>query len=504
MAKKLLLAAVAIAIVQCSLYAQQISLSGYVRDAKTRQGIEGARVALTAQTQVFAVTDSVGHYAITGDVGVRENSTARKNSVSPCFINNALSFSVPASGTVVRVDAFNLAGRFIATLFNTPCDAGDYSLRPSLTGFSCQVYVLKVQIGSVTSLLAMQMQNREKNRGVSFLDKTRGSNAKQGLLKKTASVDILIAAAPGYDTGYQTIPSYTGTANFLLDKELVFVDSVNYTKQGNFIIVSHAYQISRYSYCSGNSLSEYFDTIQPGYDTTEYANSGDSLWLIMPPETTYSSYTAYQTELVFLRNGTGTGLVGKWGVCGIDYRILSGSFSTTERQSLDSSNATMVAMYDSMGMEYVFTGAMVKLGYRGGYNYATSFITSWNSPSWNGNPADSALYDISVAALSNTKVRLTGRKSGEIVTIVWTAGSAPDQTYTSSNPAHAPNTYFQNPTACPDNPEPDWWSGFLSDNEKTGLLKRLAKTASGPAAPGLTVMPAKKMWYKAFRIIQGR
>jgi hypothetical protein len=180
---------------------------------------------------------------------------------------------------------------------------------------------------------------------------------------------MLFAAAPGYDTGYQMIPSYTGTADFLLDKILVVLDSVNYTQHGNFIIVSHSYQISRYSYCSGNSLSEYYDTIQPGYDTTEFANSGDSLWLIMRPETTSLSNTAYQTELVFIRNGIGTGLAGKWYAVGTDYRILSGSFSPAERQELDSMNAGTVAMYDSMGVEYVFTGTMIKFGVHGGYNY---------------------------------------------------------------------------------------------------------------------------------------
>jgi hypothetical protein len=501
MAKKLLMAAAAIAIVHYLLYAQQISLSGYVRDAKTLQGIAGTKVALTAHNQIFSLTDSMGHYAITGNVGVRNNSAGRNSFVSPCFINNALSFSVPASGTVVRVDAFSLAGRLIATLFNSPCDAGDYSLRPSLAGFSCQVYVLKVQIGSVTSLLAMHVQNHGK-KAFSLLDRARGSNAKQDLLKKTASVDILFAAASGYDTGYQKIPTYTGTVDFSLDKQLVFLDSFNYALLGKFIIVSHAYQISRYSYCSGSSLSEYYDTIQPGYDTTEFANSGDSLWLIMRPETTYTSLTVYQMELIFLRSGIGTGIVGKWEAKGVDYRILSGSFTTAEKHGFDSSNAVQLAMYDSMGVEYVFTGTMGKLGFHGGYNYAKEFIISWNSPAWNGDPADSALYDISMAALSNTMVKLTGRKTGETVTIVWTPGGTPDQTYTSSNPAHAAHTYFQNPTACPDDPEPVWWAGFLSDNAKTILLKRLAKTASAPAAPGLTVMPAKKIWYEDFLIIR--
>jgi hypothetical protein len=500
MAKKLLLAAAAIAIVQLSLYAQSISLSGYVRDAKTRLGIAGATVTLNTHRQFLCVTDTAGHYVITGNVGINETSIGRSSFASPRFINNTLSFSVPATGTVVRVDVFNLAGRFIATLFDKPCNAGDFSLRPSLVGFSCQVYVLKVQIGTVTSLLAMHVQNPGKNSTISFHDKSRLSNAKQGLFKSTASVDMLVAAAPGYDTGYQKISSYSGAADFLLDKILMVLDSLNYSQHGNLIIISQAYQISRYSYCSGNSLSEYFDTIQPGYDTTEFANSGDTLWLIMPPETTTSTYTAYQTELVFLRNGTGTGLVGKWKVCGIDYRILSGSFSTGERQSLDSSNAGMVAMYDSMGVEYVFTGTMIKFGVHGGYNYAGEFITSWNS-SYDPMSADSAVYDISVVPVSNTKVKLFGRKSGELVTIVWTSGSAPDQTYTSSNPAHAPYTYFQNPTACPDNPEPDWWTDFLSANQKTGLLKRLAKTEYAPAAPVSTVLPAKKIWYKAFRII---
>jgi len=46
-------------------------------------------------------------------------------------------------------------------------------------------------------------------------------------------------------------------------------------------------------------------------------------------------------------------------------------------------------------------------------------LASRNSTLWDGSPGDSALYDVSVEALSDTEVRLTGRKSGEIVTIVW-------------------------------------------------------------------------------------
>jgi hypothetical protein len=95
----------------------------------------------------------------------------------------------------------------------------------------------------------------------------------------------------------------------------------------------------------------------------------------------------------------------------------------------------------------------------------------------NGNPADSSLYDISVVALSYTKVKLTGNKTGEIATIVWSAGGfTPDQTYSSSNPAHESRTVYQNPTTCP-NTAPDWWTAFLADNQKSGLPKRLAKTA---------------------------
>jgi len=150
-------------------------------------------------------------------------------------------------------------------LLNAPCDAGDYSLRPSLAGFSCQVYVLKVRIGSVTSMIKMQVQNRKKNRGGSFLDKSRGSNAKQGLLKKHGVGDMLFCRRTGYDTGYQMIPSYTGTADFLLDKILVVLDSVNYTQHGNFIIVSHSYQISRYFILFGK---------QPFRNTMTQSNPG--------------------------------------------------------------------------------------------------------------------------------------------------------------------------------------------------------------------------------------
>jgi len=64
-------------------------------------------------------------------------------------------------------------------------------------------------------------------------------------------------------------------------------------------------------------------------------------------------------------------------------------------------NAGTVAMYDSMGVEYVFTGTMINSGFTAAIITAGSYHL--RNSSYDPMNADSALYDISVVTVSNTR-----------------------------------------------------------------------------------------------------
>lgn len=109
-------------------------------------------------------------------------------------------------------------------------------------------------------------------------------------------------------------------------------------------------------------------------------------------------------------------------------------------------------------------------------NTTTSPVARWFLAQWNGdivNPmlwsgtADSARYDIAVELLDERQVRLTGRKSAEIVTIGW---SLDQQVYTSSVATHPAHVYYRDPSSCPNASKPVWWQDFLAANERSGML----------------------------------
>jgi hypothetical protein len=102
---------------------------------------------------------------------------------------------------------------------------------------------------------------------------------------------------------------------------------------------------------------------------------------------------------------------------------------------------------------------------------ATSYTDSLNQPQWADMfyPTSSDnVPGLTVVKISENKIRLTGNITGEVVTV--TFSNLGNQTYSSSNPAHATGTWYRNPSSCP-NIVPSWYDNFLSLN---GLLIKKA------------------------------
>jgi hypothetical protein len=259
-----------------------------------------------------------------------------------------------------------------------------------------------------------------------------------------------------------------------------------YTVSGNKIIVSNPVHISSYRYCFGDSLVTRYDTSEASADTSIFEISGNTLRLIGGKDTLDTSKAVFEYYTEMTRVGGGDGIVGTWALSGYTYRIVSGTPTAGETIRLDNlySNNYTESMY-GLTYEYEITGTEINLYIDGEYDYAASFIETWNGKYSSPAYADSAWYAISVQKLSKNSVQLTGSISGEVVSISWSSTSAVSMfgsnysiTYTSSNAAHQPFTYYTNPQTCPNNSKPSWWTAFRSANAKPGTPIGLLKQGS--------------------------
>jgi hypothetical protein len=224
-----------------------------------------------------------------------------------------------------------------------------------------------------------------------------------------------------------------------------------------------------FNWCYGDSL-----VVSPAETTElEYSISGNKLTTFEPPDTNNQGYldsnVVLQSYEVFSRIGSGTGIVGLWSIDSTGFTLLRGTLTDSERAQLDAQYSSPVS---PGAIQIDLSGGLVTV--YSTITPASSFIQSqWD---WNyGGGADSALYDIAVTQVNGTTVRMTGNKTGEVVTLVFASNG--DETFSSSIPTNTTAVYYSNPTRCP-NSEPAWYESFLTSNEKVGA-KALAKTKKG-------------------------
>jgi hypothetical protein len=248
-----------------------------------------------------------------------------------------------------------------------------------------------------------------------------------------------------------------------------------YTVMGDKIITPP--QVHTDKHCSGDQLQTYSDTSTG--DTLTFALGPNTLTLFTPGRPD-SAGTVIRLKLIFTRTGIGAGLEGTWTYSDAGYEVISGTMTAEEISDMERTMTLMRDFYASSHFALTFIGGTLTTYLT--FDRAKDFLEEWNAtqdpdPSY----ADSARYAVTAKALDANTVELTGRASGEVVQIHFSANG--DETYSSSDPAHATTVNYDQPTTCP-NQKPDWYQAFLEANRKGPIftLKRGASPAdSWPA-----------------------
>jgi YD repeat-containing protein len=197
------------------------------------------------------------------------------------------------------------------------------------------------------------------------------------------------------------------------------IETYTYTISGNSLAIT--FPASTSTYCLMDSLVTYTFPASTQTVPFELSNNGNTATIIMD-----------SANMVLTRIGSGSGIQGQWSTDG-------GTIS------IDASTITVSPAASTTG-------------------YADDFI-DYELPS--------ELGQITATKISGTQVQLTGGTTNEVVTVTF-SGSG-DETYTSSNSAHAAGTWYMDPKSCP-NETPDWYYLFLSANGASMFKKAMSKS----------------------------
>jgi hypothetical protein len=269
----------------------------------------------------------------------------------------------------------------------------------------------------------------------------------------------------------------------------------SYKIQGTKLIESLQLHIPGSNGCWGDSLHHQNDTIVSIEASVDLEISNDTLRMLYTPETTSTSRAVIVSYNQMTRKTPGTGIIGLWTDSRVKYRVISGTLTPSEKDSLEQAGYTDTPL-SGLTFELEFTSTKIIYYSSGAYDFAQGFIYAWNySYSYGYNdsmimiPADSAKYDITLQKVSANKIILTGNKSHEVVTVTWGNVSGVfvylnfTQVFTSSNAAHGAYSYYSNPQTCPNDLYPSWFDSFKSANAKPGFAKALAKKSRSAKGP---------------------
>jgi hypothetical protein len=220
-------------------------------------------------------------------------------------------------------------------------------------------------------------------------------------------------------------------------------------------------------YCEGDVPHT---EVYPGHpDTVEFQVSATTMTIYNSIDTSRLGVVV-QRIATLLRVGPGSGVEGTWKEGDQSYRVLSGTLSAEEKAEYDSD-----LVRSKKYMAYTEYSVVIGAGRITTYvdaRTADRFIADWNGTlSDHPEDADSLRYDMTAKAVDKYTVELKGRKTGETVRV--TRSPLGDMTYTSDNPAHAAYHYIHNARTCPNDPQPQWYSEFQSNNSKEpGILQK--------------------------------
>jgi hypothetical protein len=261
--------------------------------------------------------------------------------------------------------------------------------------------------------------------------------------------------------------------------------NVSYVQNGNTLTLTVSQYTYSFTYCNGDSLVSQTDTMPDTSYSMRIELSANTLKMFPGlKDTLDSSKAVVELYMALSRKSSGTGLTGVWTLNGYNYEVISGM--PTQGELSKNIFINFMDFYEGMTFEYEFTGSQINYYVSGEYDHAKNFIDNWNGKYYVGIDADSSRYAISIQKTGKTVVQLTGLKSGEIVTVVFSQISFNDlinnnvgtTTYSSTNPSHPQYVYDSNKKTCPNAPEPSWYWEFLDSNSKIPGATGISKSGS--------------------------
>jgi hypothetical protein len=197
-----------IAMAMFSVHADPVSISGTVKD-QAGKAIRGAVVTLIGAS-MSAISDSTGAYTLTGNASVLLRSANPIPNMQPHFTKKGIAFNVTENVARVHIAIIDLRGRLVLTALDRPMTKGSYSVYPAFGSLSAGLYAVSVSIGAVATFLRLPLAG----------DRARTENQPRrpasALSKSSAAVDMIRASATGYATINQSIDSYAGTYDFVM------------------------------------------------------------------------------------------------------------------------------------------------------------------------------------------------------------------------------------------------------------------------------------------------
>jgi Beta-1,3-glucanase len=171
----------------------------------------------------YTTTDANGHYQLGSgncNVGVIPRSTLLSGDafLKPIYIGGKVLFSVPQDNAWVKMSMYDLAGRFVRDVMNSPQSKGNYSVSVDSRGISSQFYMLRVTINGTSTAMLLQPQTRAAAGSAAL----NAPEFQARLEKLAAVVDTLHATEPGYSLGVTTIQALSGQYDFTLTKNNTF------------------------------------------------------------------------------------------------------------------------------------------------------------------------------------------------------------------------------------------------------------------------------------------
>ncbi len=191
----------------------------------------------------YTTTDSNGQYHLgTGTCAVNTiipGTNMRGDAFSqPRYVGGKVLFSVPQDNASVKMNIYDLAGRFVENVLNCTKSTGNYSASIDTRGISSQFYMLRVTINGASTV--MRLQPATRSAGGSIVQNTPEFQTR--MEKLAAVVDTLHATEPGYTLGVTPIQALAGQFDFTLTKNNTwngdtdtFWDTANVMKQAGHI-----------------------------------------------------------------------------------------------------------------------------------------------------------------------------------------------------------------------------------------------------------------------------